>query len=62
LLTRETLRKMVALLPDEWLEDEPGFTAPEEVRSAYVDYLSARLAQPRAWARALEDLRSEGQA
>ncbi len=61
-LTRETLREVVALLPDEWLRDESGFTGPEEVRSAYVDYLSARLAQPRAWARALEDLRSEGQA
>jgi hypothetical protein len=57
LLTRETLRGVVGLIPDEWLQDEPGFKGPQEVRSAYVDYLSARLAEPRAWARALEDVR-----
>lgn len=62
LLSRKQLREIVALLPDEWLEDEPGFTGLEEVRSAYVDYLSARLAEPRTWALALEDLRREGHA
>ena len=59
LLTREALRKVVKLIPDEWLRDEPGFESPQEVRSAYVDYLSSRLAEPRAWARALEDIREQ---
>jgi hypothetical protein len=59
LLTQETLRGVVGLVPDEWLRDEPGFESPQEVRSAYVDYLSARLAEPRAWARALEDVREQ---
>ncbi len=59
LLSRETLRGVVGLVPDEWLRDEPGFESPQEVRSAYVDYLSARLAEPRAWARALEDVREQ---
>jgi hypothetical protein len=59
LLTRETLRGVVELVPDEWLRDEPGFDNPQEVRSAYVDYLSARLAEPRAWARALEEAREQ---
>jgi hypothetical protein len=59
LLTREALRKVVKLIPDEWLRDEPGFDSPQEVRSAYVDYLSARLAKPRAWAQALEEAREQ---
>jgi hypothetical protein len=50
---------VVGLIPDEWLRDEPGFEGPQEVRSAYVDYLSSRLAEPRAWARALEDVREQ---
>ena len=59
LLARETLCGVVTLIPDEWLSDEPGFGNPQEVRSAYVDYLSARLAEPRAWARALEEAREQ---
>lgn len=57
LLTPETLREVVDLVPDEWLADEPGFADAEEVRSAYVAYLAARLEEPRAWARALEEAR-----
>ena len=56
LLTTETLRRVVDLVPGEWLRDEPGFSDPDRVRSAYVEYLSARLEAPRAWARALEDI------
>ena len=59
LLTRETLRGVVELVPDEWLRDEPGFDNPQEVRSAYINYFSARLAEPRAWARALEEAREQ---
>ena len=59
MLARETLHGLVKLVPDEWLRDEPSFEGPQEVRSAYVDYLSARLAAPRAWARALEDVREQ---
>ena len=59
LLAREKLHGVVKLVPDEWLRDEPGFEGPQEVRSAYVDYLSARLEEPRAWARALEDVREQ---
>lgn len=59
LLTREALHGVVKLVPDEWLRDEPGFKSPQEVRSAYIDYLSARLEEPRAWARALEEVREQ---
>jgi hypothetical protein len=59
LLTRELLHSVVNLVPNEWLRDEPGFESPQEVRSAYVDYLSARLAEPRTWSRTLEEVREQ---
>ena len=56
-LTEEALREVVGLVPDEWLEGEPGFEGAQKVRSAYVEYLSARLREPRTWVRALEEAR-----
>jgi len=54
-LTPEVLRSVVDLVPAEWLADESGFGSIEEVRSAYVTYLSTRLQAPRAWVSALEE-------
>ena len=54
-LAPEVLRGVVGLIPDEWLRDEPGFESSDEVRSAYVEYLLARLEEPRDWSRALEE-------
>lgn len=56
LLTPETIRGVLNLVPDEWLREEPSFEDPEEVRSAYIEYLSNRLEEPRAWVQALEEL------
>jgi len=53
----EVLRAIVDIIPEEWLADEPGFGSTEEVRSAYVAYLSTRLQEPRAWVSALEETR-----
>jgi hypothetical protein len=53
-LTPEVLRSIVDMIPTEWLAEEPGFGSVEEVRSAYVAYLSTRLREPRAWVSALE--------
>ena len=58
-LTPDVLRRIVDLVPDEWLVAEPGFGSVEEVRSAYVAYLSERLREPRAWVLALEEARGE---
>jgi hypothetical protein len=43
------LGEVVALVPDEWLADEPGFAGPDEVRAAYTEHLLARAREPRAW-------------
>jgi hypothetical protein len=48
-VTDELLREVLALVPDEWLEDEPGFDSAGAVRDAYAGYLRTRLAGPRDW-------------
>lgn len=41
-ITPHLLGEVAALIPDEWLVDEPGFDTPDDVRRAYVDALGAR--------------------
>lgn len=42
-LDRGTFERILADVPDEWLVPVPGAEAPEALRSAYVDFLDARL-------------------
>ena len=49
LLTRELLHEVTALVPDVWLEDEPGFDGADAVRAAYVDHLLRRVAAGERW-------------
>ena len=53
--TPQLLNEVVALVPDEWLE--PGFELPDPtaVRQAYVDNLTARLANPAPWSPAFAE-------
>ena len=46
---RELLEQVVALVPDVWLEDEPGFASAQDVRAAYVDHLLRRVALHEGW-------------
>jgi hypothetical protein len=48
-VTPDLLADLVALVPDVWLHDEPGFDSPAAVRAAYVAHLLARLDRPGAW-------------
>jgi hypothetical protein len=48
-ITRDLLERVVALVPDEWLADEPGFGSGAEVRAAYVDHFLRRLEARPAW-------------
>jgi hypothetical protein len=48
-VTRELLRAVLAEVPDDWLTEEPGFATPDQARSAYVDYLAARVQASPAW-------------
>jgi hypothetical protein len=44
LLGRETIRRVLAEVPDSWLAFEPRFASPNEHREAYARYLERRLA------------------
>jgi hypothetical protein len=48
-ITRELLGEVTALVPDAWLDGEPGFDSPGAVREAYVDHLLRRAHGPREW-------------
>ena len=48
-LSEATVRNVVSLIPDEWLEAGAPFGGPEEHREAYVEYLLTRLEAPRAF-------------
>ena len=48
-ITPELLETVTALVPDEWLDDEPGFDSAQAVRAAYVEHLLARARGPRTW-------------
>lgn len=66
-LTPELLRSIVELVPEVWLADEHSsrdIGGPDIQRQAYLDYLTTRLAAPRAWVdeaeRARETARADG--
>ncbi|HYC06657.1 MAG TPA: aminotransferase class I and II, partial [Candidatus Binatia bacterium] len=46
-LTEDTIAAIVELVPDAWLTTEPTIGGPAQLRRAYVDYLTGRLAEPR---------------
>jgi hypothetical protein len=43
IISREKIRNIVALIPDEWLENEPVFQSVNEHKEAYIEFLSSRL-------------------
>jgi HipA-like protein len=49
-LTSERVTAITALIPDEWLEDDPHFASKAAHRAAYADYFAQRLRAPRAFA------------
>jgi len=58
-VTPEVLAAVLALVPDGWLADEPGFADPDSVRAAYADVLTRRLAAPATWLDAVEATRAD---
>jgi hypothetical protein len=58
----DVIERSVALVPDAWLAEEPGFADVDAVRAAYVDVLTRRLAAQDAWLPALRDAAAAGPA
>jgi hypothetical protein len=48
-VTPETIRNIVARIPDAWLAERSAFATTELNRQAYVDYLLKRLSSPHAF-------------
>ena len=46
-ITETEIRRIVDLVPDDWMNDPAPFNTIAENRQAYVDYLTRRLEQPR---------------
>jgi hypothetical protein len=57
-LTGDVLERIVADVPDAWLASDPSFDSPHARRAAYVDFLRARLASPRAFVEEAERARA----
>jgi hypothetical protein len=43
ILSPERINSIVALIPDDWLNDETEFSSPEEYRQAYSQFLLTRI-------------------
>ncbi|MGW7484848.1 HipA family kinase [Nonomuraea muscovyensis] len=48
-ITPELLETVTALVPDAWLDGEPGFGSAQAVRDAYANHLLRRAHGPRQW-------------
>ncbi|WP_067461647.1 HipA family kinase [Actinomadura macra] len=48
-ITESLLREVTGLVPDRWLEGEPGFADPGALREGYLDILLPRAGKPRDW-------------
>jgi HipA-like protein len=59
-VTADAVADAVALVPEEWLADEPGFAGPEDVRAAYRAFFAERLAARDAWLPALRETVAAG--
>jgi len=44
ILTKELIRAIVALVPEDWLSADSPFSSPEEHRQAYAQFLETRVA------------------
>ena len=47
LITKEVIKGIVDLVPDDWIKENSRFSTTAENRQAYVEYLTRRLDQPR---------------
>lgn len=55
ILTQENIRAIVALIPNQWLEDEAG--TAEEKRDVYIQFLTARVSNSATFIKEAQDAR-----
>lgn len=57
ILTEEKLREIVELIPQEWLEWEGTEETPAEIKAAYLDFLTTRIAHSEIFIKEAQDAR-----
>ena len=56
-LTDQKIKEIIALIPEEWLQNETDTMTPNEMRQAYWAYLKAKLAMIDVLVKEAEDAR-----
>jgi hypothetical protein len=57
LISEKLIRNIVALIPDDWLKETVFDDSPDDVRAAYVDFLTERLKHSATFVKTAEDAR-----
>ena len=47
MITGDVIKRVVGLVPDDWMKENSPFTTASENRQAYVEYLTRRVEKPR---------------
>ena len=56
-LTEEKITEIIALIPEEWLQNDTDDLSPAQMRAAYLEYLKAKLAMIDSLVKEAEDAR-----
>lgn len=56
-LTDDVIRSIVALVPGEWLDNEPSFSSAQDHRQAYEQFLITRIAHSETFVKHAQDAR-----
>ncbi|SMC65055.1 HipA family kinase [Cellulophaga tyrosinoxydans] len=56
-LTEEKIAEIIALIPEEWLQNDTDDLSPAQMRAAYLEYLKAKLAMIDSLVKEAEDAR-----
>ena len=56
-LTDEKITEIIALIPEEWLQNDTDDLSPAQMRAAYLEYLKAKLAMIDSLVKEAEDAR-----
>lgn len=58
MVTRDLVREVLALVPDEWLAADEAFDSPALVRDAYAAFFASRVENAPDWVAVLEETRA----
>lgn len=58
ILTKEQIRSIVGLIPDDWLDEDSIFASKEAHRNAYAHFLEVRIAHSETFVKAAQDARA----